>query len=166
MDVWKRVKDDDYETPEEAWTLITQFLKKKDITIWDPFYSEGLAGKILSNQGYTVEHDNKDFFTKKKATCDVIITNPPYSIKKEIFKRIFIFKKPFAMLVPLSTIACQYFTDEIVSRNLSYQVIIPTRRINYLKQGKTIRGAGFDTVWVCVGLDGVLPPQQIIYCDY
>ena len=50
MDPWKRVVNDDYETPEEAWNLMTQYLKKKDITIWDPFYSRGLAGTILRDR--------------------------------------------------------------------------------------------------------------------
>jgi len=61
------------------------------------------------------------------------------------------------------------FTHEVVKQyklvEKLRQVIIPRRRINYLQKGKKIHGAGFDTVWVCVGMEGVLPPQQIIYVD-
>ena len=35
----------------------------------------------------------------KKEECDYIISNPPYSLKNEVFERLFVLGKPFAMLV-------------------------------------------------------------------
>lgn len=40
-----------------------------------------------------------DFFKCKVPECDYIISNPPYSLKGEVFARLFEIGKPFAMLV-------------------------------------------------------------------
>ena len=40
-----------------------------------------------------------DFFTISVPDCDYIISNPPYSLKYEVFARLFDIGKPFAMLV-------------------------------------------------------------------
>lgn len=79
------------------------------MTIWCPFDTEdSLFVKLFRQRGYTViaTHiaNGQDFFAIDPPKCDYIISNPPYSLKGEVFERLFQLNIPFAMLVaiPLS----------------------------------------------------------------
>ena len=72
--------------------------------IWCPFDTEdSLFVKLFRQRGYTViaTHicNGQDFFELEPPQCDYIISNPPYSLKGEVFERLFQLKIPFAMLV-------------------------------------------------------------------
>ena len=43
--------------------------------------------------------DNGNDFFQMNIDCDYIVSNPPYSLKAEVFNRLFKLKRPFAMLV-------------------------------------------------------------------
>ena len=72
--------------------------------IWCPFDTEeSLFVKMFRDKGYQViaTHivNGEDFFSIEPPICDFIISNPPYSLKAEVFDRLFQIGKPFAMLV-------------------------------------------------------------------
>lgn len=74
------------------------------MTIWCPFDTEdSLFVKLFRQRGYTViaTHiaNGQDFFAIDPPKCDYIISNPPYSLKGEVFERLFQLNIPFAMLV-------------------------------------------------------------------
>lgn len=74
------------------------------MTVWCPFDTEeSHFVKMLRAQGNKVictHIDNgQDFFTTPVPQCDMIISNPPYSVKTEVLERLFEIGKPFAMLV-------------------------------------------------------------------
>ncbi len=160
MDPWKFKNDDHYETPDKAWRLLTQYIPK-NFSIWEPFYGSGNSSEVLTKFGFKHYHVKEDFFGINSTENDIIISNPPYSIKKKVLEKIVTFDKPWALLLPIATICNQYFLN--LMKNTYYQIIIPTKRINYLKKGEKIHGAGFDTIWICVGLQLFLPKRQIIY---
>ena len=58
---------------------------------------------MLSSEGFEVEqshiNDGVDFFERNLSDCDCIVSNPPYSLKAEVFETLFATGKPFAMLV-------------------------------------------------------------------
>ena len=43
----------------------------------------------------------QDFYQTEIKECDYIISNPPFTNKKEIFKRLISFNKPFAMIMSI-----------------------------------------------------------------
>jgi len=57
--------------------------------------------RFLEAKGFKIV-SFKNFFEDNKE-CDIIITNPPYSLKEEFFKRAYELGKPFAFLMPLTT---------------------------------------------------------------
>lgn len=62
------------------------------MTIWCPFDTEdSLFVKLFRQRGYTViaTHiaNGQDFFAIDPPKCDYIISNPPYSLKGEVFER-------------------------------------------------------------------------------
>ena len=97
------LKYDDYMTPKYAWENIKHYIPpNKDI--WECFYGDGKSGRdleeILPNN--KIIHDPIDFF--KNNLGDIIISNPPFTKKKEVFTRLKELDKPFIMICPLSMI--------------------------------------------------------------
>ena len=137
--------DDDYMTPKIVFKSIAHLVPKNKI-IWDSFYGDGNSGKYLKELGFKVEHQDIDFFDEPSFNYDILLSNPPYSIKAKVFKRLAEIDKPFLMLVPVATITKQYlkkyFKDKI-------QIVIPERRIQFIKDGVQTDRCYFDTIWIC-----------------
>lgn len=96
--------NDEFYTPEYAIAPLYKYLPPPPVTIWCPFDTEdSLFVKLFRQRGYTViaTHiaNGQDFFAIDPPKCDYIISNPPYSLKGEVFERLFQLNIPFAMLV-------------------------------------------------------------------
>ena len=82
----------------------------KDKIIWCPFDEEWSAFyQLFSEHGYNIIRsslkDGKDFFQyEPKEHYDVIISNPPFSKKDLILKRLDDLHKPFAILLPANAL--------------------------------------------------------------
>ena len=118
---------DDYMTPKSAWEAIDEYIPK-DKVIWEAFYGDGESGKYLKEMGYNVIHEPIDFFTNVRGEC--IVSNPPYSMSKEIMNRLMDIDMPFILLMPSSKINTQYFR---AWRGKGIQIIIPRKRIHFIK---------------------------------
>ena len=124
-----------------------------DATIWCPFDEEDSNYVIeLKKAGYNVINshikDGKDFFTYEPEKYDLIISNPPFSLKDKVLKRLNELNKPFAMLLPLPTLQGQ--------KRFQYlkgcQALIFDKRINYYKNKETKeiqRGVAFASIYIC-----------------
>ncbi len=149
---------DDYMTPRYAWENIKDYIPR-DKVIWEAFYGNGKSGEYLRDMGFEVIHENIDFFENNLG--DIIVTNPPFSKKEEVFKRLFELDKPFIMIVPMSTICYQYMREYINK----LQFIIPHRRIQFDKivNGEYIiskkNSCNFDCVYACYKIN---LPRDII----
>jgi hypothetical protein len=137
---------DNYETPDSALDLILEKIDKS-LVIWEPFYCTGRSGEYMRSKGYTVIHENKDFFTYEPDSYDIIVTNPPYSKRAPIFERLKYLNKPFSVLVPISTICNQYFTCHEFGMP---SFIIPKKRVQFLNNGALRKKVSFDAVWVSI----------------
>jgi len=121
-------KHDDYMTPKSAWEAIGDYIPK-DKVIWEPFSGNGNSRKFLTELGYDVISKDEDFFKNNRG--EMIITNPPFSKKKEIFARMKELGKPFIIICPSPVINTQYFRKLFSEERI--QIIIPRRRIHFLK---------------------------------
>jgi hypothetical protein len=138
-------KHDCYMTPKYAWENINDFIPK-DKVIWEPFMGDGTSGEYFRELGcQEVIHNDNDFFQSNEG--EVIITNPPFSKKKEVFTRLKEIDKPFIVICPCSTMATQYFRKLFQDENI--QIIIPRKRIHFLKQ-----------------INGVVPEEQKNMCNF
>ena len=144
------IKHGDYMTPRYAWEWIKDFIPK-DKVIWEAFYGDGESGKILSDLGFNVIHEETDFFTNNLG--DVIVSNPPFSKKKEVMTRLKEIDKPFIIICPSSMINTKYIRNLFKDDRL--QIIIPNKRINFKKliDGKVPDNWGdrcnFDCFYYC-----------------
>ena len=54
--------------------------------IWEAFYGDGKSGDYLTYLGLNVIHEDIDFFESDEG--DIIVSNSPFSKKKEVFTRL------------------------------------------------------------------------------
>ena len=102
--VEKYSEQDEYFTPLYAIIPIEKYLNRNSL-IWCPFDKpESLYVRYFELMGHRVVHSHIDtggdfFKLEPPEGCDYIISNPPYSLKTEVFERLTVFGIPFAMLV-------------------------------------------------------------------
>lgn len=144
------MKHDNYMTPKSAWENIKDYIPKNKV-IWEPFYGDGASGKHLTELGFNVIHEPIDFFTNDKG--QVIVSNPPFSMKKEVLIQLKKNNKPFIMIMPSSAINTLYVRQLFADCDDKLQIIIPRRRIQF---EKIVNGAkvesnrcNFDCFYYC-----------------
>lgn len=118
--------------------------------IWEPTaIKESKIVSVLSNAGYKVigSHieNGKNFFTYEPDEYDMIITNPPYSMKDDFLKRVFDLDKPFMFLLPLTALEGQKRSRMFSKHKI--QLLIPDKRFNFQPDKKS--GIWFQTSWFC-----------------
>lgn len=140
-------KYDDYMTPKEAWEAI-EYIIPKDKVIWEAFYGNGDSGKFLSDLGFTVIHKDEDFFENDYG--DIVVSNPPFTKKKEVLERLVKLNKPFVLIMPCSTLVCSYVRNLLKD---DIQIVIPRKRIQFSKLvNGTLECGGkcnFDCFYYC-----------------
>jgi hypothetical protein len=138
-------KHDDYMTPKSAYEAIAEYIPKDKI-IWEAFYGDGKSGEYLKELVFNVIHNDEDFFENNKG--DIVVSNPPYTLKKEIVKRLVELDKPFILIMPCSTLVCSYIRDID-----GIQILIPKKRIQFKKMvnGEYIESnkCNFDCFYYC-----------------
>ena len=101
-----------------------------------------------------------DFFKIEVGDCDCIVSNPPYSIKTEIFEELFRIGKPFAMLVPIAGIFESQRRFNLFRFN-NFECIYFDKRIEFFTDFITQKSAGspfFSSGYIC---HKILPKQII-----
>jgi hypothetical protein len=136
-------------TPEEAILPLIPFLDKTEI-IWDCAYGSGRLAEHLRKFGFKVIGGGDLDFFKEELDCDIILTNPPYSIKDKFLERAFKLGKPFAFLLPTKALGEQ--KRGRMFKEYGIQLIIPDKRINFEIPSKK-KSAWFHSSWFCHGLN-------------
>ena len=144
---------DEVYTPDYAVKPILKFLKPGSV-IWCPFDTENSEYvKIFKEAGYKVIYSHIDngqnfFEFEPKEDYDVIISNPPFSIKDDILRRLNELDKPYAILMPLPALQGQKRFKYLKGS----QALIFDKRINYFKDYKTKeiqKGISFASIYIC-----------------
>tara|TARA_R110000851_G_scaffold67874_3_gene153009 strand:- start:4275 stop:4811 length:537 start_codon:yes stop_codon:yes gene_type:complete len=146
---------DDWMTPVSAWRdlIHNQIVKHTPKVIWEPFYGDGTSGTNLETlfPASRIIHQPEDFFVTDHE-CDIIITNPPFTLKKQVFQRLVELGKPFIILCPSSMINTRYMADLFADHGDAespLQICIPRKRIQFLKM-----------------VDGKVDPDQKGRCNF
>lgn len=130
--------NDELYTPVEAILPLLKYLPKNKV-IWEcTDFGESLITKVLKENGFKVisTHLNNFNFLEDNPSFefDIIITNPPYSLKDEFIERCYSFNKPFALLLPITALE-GVFRGNLYS-NYGLQLIVLDKRINFIKTKK------------------------------
>jgi len=150
-------------TPWYAVDPIIKYLPKDKI-IWCPFDEEwSVFPRKLKEEGFNVVRsslkEGQDFFIYEPEHWDLIISNPPFSMKDRVLKRLYEFNKPFAILLPLNSLQgmtrFDYFKQGV-------QMLTFDKRIAFHANQDFdcyIKGTPFATAYFCKDL---LPRDLII----
>jgi len=155
----KNPKNDELYTPEYAVYPLLPYLEKfKNKIFWEcTDFGESNITKVLKDNGFSVvtSHINKNqnFFEYQPNNWDVLITNPPYSLKDEFLEKAYELGKPFCMLLPLTALEGVKRGD--LFKKYGIEVLILDKRVNFMKEKKS---CWFNTSWFCWD---VLPKQLI-----
>ena len=135
------IANDEYYTPNEEWDKIKEYIPK-DKLIWEAFYGDGNSGKYLNKLGFNVVSYDEDFFSSNHG--DIVISNPPFSKKKEVIQRLIEIDKPFILIMPLEVLMYKY--TEPIREHL--QLLIPKKRMTFLKDNKPVK-FNYDCIFFC-----------------
>lgn len=146
-------ESDEVYTPSYAIKPLLKYISKNKI-IWCPFDTEDSEYvKILNNNGNKVIFSHIDngqnfFEYEPEENYDLIISNPPFSIKDMIIQRLDELNKPYAILLPIPALQGQ--------KRFPYmkncQALIFDKRINYFKNKETKeiqKGISFGSFYLC-----------------
>lgn len=148
--------NDEFYTPDYAIVPLLQYLTANS-KIWCPFDTEeSNFVKLLKNAGHIVEYSHistgKDFFKLEvPEKTNYIISNPPYSIKAEVFAHLFELNVPFAMLVGVVGLFESQKRFSMFKEN-SFEIMYFNKRISYFKSyadQKPNLNPPFSSVYVC-----------------
>lgn len=148
---------DEVYTPPYAITPLIKYVKlfNEKATIWCPFdLPQSEYVKVLSGAGFKIISSHIDegknfFYYEPEENYDIIISNPPFSQKDDVLKRLFELNKPYAMLLPIPSLQGQgrfpYIKDDL-------QYLGFDKRINYYTNQNldTVqKGVSFGSCYLC-----------------
>ncbi len=147
--------NDEFYTPNYAIEPILKYIPS-DSVVWCPFDTDrSLFVKRLKALNIKVINthleDGIDFFNCDIPECTHIISNPPYSLKNEVFERLFEIKKPFAMLVGVVGLFESQKRFDLFKNN-DFEIMYLNRRVSYFKSyddEKPALNPPFSSVYLC-----------------
>ncbi len=148
---------DEYYTPIILVKQIIKYLKPKSI-IWCPFDTRNSEFVIAFKQeGHKVIYSHisygYDFFKcKPKSNYDYIISNPTFTRKLEVLKRLYELNKPFAMILGLPILNYQEIGSFFINKKL--QLLIFDKKVSF--DGNP---ASFNNSYFCYNV----LPKDIIF---
>ena len=141
--------NDEYYTTLKIWESIRDYIPKNKI-IWECFYSpNSKSATHLRNLGFEVVWKDVDFFTNNYG--DILVSNLPFSKKKEVLTRLKQLDKPFIMLFPTASIQTKFFKN--LFENDKVQIRLPTEKLHYEGDSTHPLGASLYTCFICYKMD-------------
>lgn len=162
IEYMKKEKNDDIYTPAYAIKPLLKYIPK-EITVWECCdFGKSEITRLLREHGCNVISTGKkeNFFEYvPEEQFDMIITNPPYSLKDEFIKRCYDWNKPFCLLLPIT--ALEGKNRGKMFRKYGIEVLVFDGRVQFMEYMiKDYKKSGnwFNTSWFC---HNVLPKQLI-----
>lgn len=140
---------DEYMTPEYLVTCLKPYIESfmnswlissfSGFTVYCPFDTEDseyvrffkrLGAKVIFGDLKT----GQNFFDIPIPECDLIVSNPPFSRKKEMFEKLFRNGTPFCMLMNLTAVQYQEIGNMFYEESLRsepVQFLIPDKKVSF-----------------------------------
>jgi hypothetical protein len=177
--------NDTYETPGDTIDMVLMHLNVERDFLWEPFPGTGHSTKHMRHRGFQVTNgDDADFFKQTRPQTPhpsmrlVLVSNPPFSKKKQILQRLReLGVAHVALLLPSASMYTVYFSEHMQASNQpQFQIVVHAPRCNFLdpstgdlfvsRRGRRKGGTSFDVAWYCfeMGLprDINFPPREMI----
>lgn len=150
---------DEYMTPEYLVTCLEPYIKAfmnswefsadEQLTVYCPFdtedseyvrYFKKFGAKVIFGDLKT----GQNFFDVPIPECDLIISNPPFSRKKEMFEKLFRNGTPFCMLMNLTAVQYQeignmFYEESLRSEPVQFLILIKKCRSTEIRARSALR---------------------------
>lgn len=141
-------------TPRYGVLPIVNYLPKDKI-IWCPFDKEDSEFvKVLTEQGYKVVYSHiengQDFYTYEPKEWDILVSNPPFTNKRQIFERALSFGKPFALI--MSNTWLNDSAPKQVFKDKQLQLLMFEERMKFSNNGVVQNKITFSSSYFCYNL--------------
>ena len=156
-------EDNELYSPYYIVDHIIKYLPK-DKVIWTPFDCEWSSFyRRLKEEGYVVVRsslqEGQNFFGYEPNKWDIIVSNPPFSLKDKVLERLYSFEKPFAILLPLNSLQgkarYKYFKKGIQILSFDARVCYHDRK----HMDSVLKRSPFATAYFC---RDILPKDLIV----
>lgn len=134
--------------------------------IWCPF-DKAESNYVTTFQGLGLDvayghiETGQDFFDYDTPQGEIVISNPPFSKRDAIFKRLYEMDVPFALVANFNGLFDSQKRMELFE-NKGVELLIPHGRMKFLHENLDgLRQPSFQCVYVCKGL----LDQQIVFSD-
>lgn len=149
---------------EPLLPYLNEFSRGRTVVIWCPFDTEESEFvKVFKEYGYEVVYSHikngQDFFTYEPKRWDIIISNPPFTGKREIFERALSFNKPFCLLMNITWLNDAAPFD--IFKDIDLQLLIFRDRMQF-KGKKQKEKINFKSAYYCRDF----LPRQIVWGDF
>lgn len=138
--------NDELYTPRILAESIIPYIQKKSI-IWCPFDTEKseIVKAMKKNDCEVIAthiDTGHDFFYFEPEKYDYIVSNPPFSKKLDVLKRVYSLNKPFALIFGTPILNYQEIGEFFLDKEI--QLLIPDKKVSF--NGKT---SSFNCSWFC-----------------
>ena len=154
-------KNDECLTPDYGVKPIIKYIPKNAV-VWCPFDTEEseFVKQIRANGNkviYSHISNGQDFYTwEPKERWDCIVSNPPFTAKRQIFERALSFNKPFALI--MSNTWLNDAAPKRLFKEKDLQLLMFEQRMKFLNNGKVQNKITFSSSYFCYNF----LPKQII----
>jgi hypothetical protein len=131
---------DELYTPDSVIDLLLPFISKEK-TIFECAVGSGKLRDKMIKEGYSVI--SSDSFFTENPDYDILITNPPYSLKDKFLEEAYKRGKPFALLLPIT--ALEGIKRQSLYKKYGIEILFPKRRTDFNGKGSP----WFYTAWFC-----------------
>ena len=142
------IKSDECYTPHEAIKPLIPYL---DVTKTYYDCTSGISSNIVdylnSKNIKCISSGDRDFLKDEiPNNVDVILTNPPYSKKDSFIQRCYEIEKPFALLLPVSSLQGQKRGKMFNEKGI--ELLVLNKRVDFTGKGSP----HFGVAWFCYGV--------------
>lgn len=124
--------DEYYTLPDVAKQICDNIIDIPELKVWLPFndLKNGVWDKALRDKNFHTVITSGDFFDQEKPDgVQAIISNPPFSRKKEILDRIKDMKIKFVLILPFT------WLNDTIPMEYGHQIMLFRRRMHFEKPG-------------------------------
>ena len=155
---------DDYQTPASALLPLLPHLieygwrlnpPRKPI-VWECAEGKGNLSQALRNEGLKVIGTDvltgQDFLMwQPEEPWDCIVTNPPYSLKEAFLERCYLLGKPFALLLPVTTLEAP--RRQTLLKDFGTEIIFFRKRVRFETPTGESSSPWFAVAWFTWGFN-------------
>ena len=156
----QKTKDDEFKTPAYAVKPILSYLPKDKI-YWEctDNGTSNISAVLRANKYKVISTYKQQFdflIDEPNFKFDILITNPPYSLKTQFLERAYNLNKPFAFLMPITTL--EGSKRNRLFKQYGIQILVLDKRVNFIIDKNN---SWFNTSWFCWHL----LPKDLIFSE-